>query len=137
MPSTNHSIVQVNLGAEFMKSRKWRVMSELSLDLDGRPLTPDLCVYHQQPADFSRDVVRRTDPPLLTVEIFSPTQGYEDVMEKVTHYLQTWVKSCWVVLPPTRSVTIYTPDGSQKTYDEGIVTDPSIGISADLNVVFS
>ena len=136
-PSYNHSIAQMNLGFEFMKTGQFRVVSELSLDLGGRPLTPDLCVYPPDKVDFRRDTIRRTDAPLVTVEIFSPQQGYEEVMEKVTHYLAAGVKSCWVVMLPTRTVTIYTADGAQRTFTEGLAKDPITELQADLSFVFS
>ncbi len=137
MPSENHAIVQSNLNGEFLKNKEYRVMSELSLELDGRPLTPDLCVYPRKPVDFRHDVVRRTDPPLVVVEIWSPSQDSQEVMDKVEAYLQAGVKTCWVVNPPQRTVTIYTPDGGMKSFVEGHVKDPVTGITADLDAVFS
>jgi Uma2 family endonuclease len=137
MPSRNHAIVQMNLGIEFARNKQYRVLSELALDLGGRPFTPDLSVYPRQPVDFRHDDVRVTEPPLLTVEIFSPTQGYQELMDKVDAYLNNGVKSCWVVNPPQRAITIYLVDGSEKTYVEGEVKDPVTGLSADLHAVFS
>ncbi|MCI0538718.1 MAG: Uma2 family endonuclease [Verrucomicrobiales bacterium] len=137
MPSENHGIVQANLIGEFAKNKEYRVISELSLELSGRPFTPDLSIYPRRPADFRHDNIRVTDPPLVTVQIFSPTQGYQGVMDKVDAYLRNGVKSCWVVNPPQRSITIYSADGSQKTYVEGQVKDPAIGVTADLEAVFS
>src|SRR2546428_1341296 len=103
MPSKNHGIVQTNITVEFAKHKEYRVMSELSLELNGRPLTPDLSVYPRRPVDFRHDTVCRTDPPLLVVEILSPTQGLLGVMDKIEAYLQSGVKSCWVVNPPQRA----------------------------------
>jgi Uma2 family endonuclease len=137
LPSENHAIVQTNLAIEFAKDKRYRVLSELSLELNGRPFTPDLCVYRRQPVDFRHDKVRLTEPPLAAVEIFSPTQGYQEVMDKVEAYLQSGMKTCWVVIPPSRSITIYAADGAQKTYAEGQAVDPATGLTADLAAVFS
>jgi Uma2 family endonuclease len=136
-PSENHSIVQTNLILEFSKHKEYRVMSELSLELDGRPLTPDLSIYARRPADFRHDNVCVSEPPLVTAEIFSPTQGYQEVMDKVEYYLSHDVKTCWVVNPPLRTITIYSADGSQKTCVEGQAVDPATGLTADLAAVFS
>jgi Uma2 family endonuclease len=136
MPGKNHSIIEANLGAEFLKNKDFRVV-ELSLELDGRPVTPDLSVYRRQPVDFRHDEVQLTEPPLLAVEILSPTQGSLPVMEKVEAYLKSGVKSVWMVNPPQRAITIYTPDGKLKTFVEGMVKDPATGLTADLNEVFS
>jgi Uma2 family endonuclease len=137
MPSKNHGIVQMNLGIELAKHKDFRVISELALELSGRPFTPDLCVYPRQPVDFRHDDIRLTDPPLVAVEIFSPTQGYQEVMNKVEAYLTSGVKTCWVVNPPQHAITIFAADGSQKTYVEGQVKDPATGLTADLETVFS
>ena len=137
MPSRNHAIVQLNLGNELAKHKKFRVMSELSLELKGRPLTPDLCVYPRSPADFRHDSVRETVPPLMVVEIWSPSQDSQEVMDKVEAYLQNGVKTCWVVNPPQRAITIYAADGAFKTFVEGQVKDAVTGLAADLDVVFS
>lgn len=52
-------------------------------------------------------------------------------------YLRNGVKTCWVVIPPLRTITIYAADGSQKTFVEGQAVDPAIGLTADLETVFS
>jgi Uma2 family endonuclease len=137
LPSNNHSIAQMNLGIELAKDKGYRIMSELSLELSGRPLTPDLSVYRREPVDFRYDEVHLTEPPVLVVEILSPIQGMLAVMEKVQAYLQNGVKSCWVVNPPQKAISIYTPDGATKIYAEGVVKDPVTGLTADLNAVFS
>ena len=60
MPSKNHGIVQMNLGIEFAKHQDYRTLSELSLELNGRPFTPDLSVYPRQPANFRHETRRIT-----------------------------------------------------------------------------
>lgn len=137
MPSNNHGAIQANLIGEFLKHREFRVMSELSLRFGERDLVPDLSIYRREPLDFRHDQVRRTDPPLVTVEIYSPTQGSLEIMEKVDAYLEAGVLSVWVVTPPIRNVTIFTPDGREHPFTAGVATDPAIGVTADLSVVFS
>ncbi len=137
MPSNNHGAVQMNLGVEFAKHREFRVISELSLRLNERDLTPDLSIYRREPLDLRHDLVRRTDPPLVTVEIYSPTQGSLEIMEKVDAYLAAGVLSVWVVTPPIRNVTIFAADGREHPFTSGVATDPAIGVTADLAAVFS
>ena len=77
---------------ELAQHREFRVTSELGLTLGGgQPLIPDACIYRRQPADFMHDVVKESEPPFVTVEIHSPTQGYGDMMEKVDAYFQNGV----------------------------------------------
>ena len=138
MPSSNHGAIQTNLTIEFAKHLEYRVYNELSLELDERPMTPDLSVYLRAPLDVRHDIIRRTDPPLLTVEILSPTQGSHPVMEKIEYYLQAGVKTCWLVTPPTRTITIYSADGTDRTFVPGQqAVDPAIGVTANVDAVFS
>lgn len=137
MPSLNHGAVQANLIVEFAKHREFRVASELTLNIDGKSFTPDLSIYVRQPIDWRHDQVRATQPPLLAVEIFSPQQGSQGVMDKVDVYFQFGVKSCWVISPPVHAVRILTADGHEESYTEGVIKDPVTGLTADLSVVFS
>lgn len=137
MPSRNHAIAQARLAGQFMQQSKFEVASEMALDLRGQRLIPDLVVYPKRPVDWSNDVVRETEPPLCCVEIFSPQQGYLDVMEKVATYLASGVKSCWVLVPPLRTVTIYLPGEPPRTTSVGIAKDPATGLEADVSAVFS
>ena len=137
MPSRNHGAIQANLIGQFIQQRDFRVYSELSLEFGGKPLTPDLSIYSREPLDFRHDEVQRTDPPLLVVEILSPTQGYQSVMDKVAAYFQNGVKSCWIVSPPIRAITILKPDGTEEVFHSGVAKDPAIGLTADVAAVFS
>ena len=136
-PSLNHGIVQMNLGAEFMRNREFRVVSELTLDIQGKSYTPDLSVYRRAPVNWRRDVPRSPEPPLLVVEIFSPQQGTQEVMDKVEAYFAFGVKSCWVVSPPMHSIQILTADNQEIVLHSGTATDPATGLTADLAAVFS
>jgi len=137
MPSSNHSAVQSNLIVQFSRDSRYRSHSELTLELDGRTFTPDLTVYPRQPLNLRRDILRRTDPPLLVVEIFSPSQGYQEVMNKVEAYFAAGVKSCWLVSPHLHLITVCRPDGTEENFSTGTVTDPATGLTADLEAVFS
>ncbi len=137
MPSRNHAAVQSNLILEFSKDRKYRILSELTLEIDGDRPTPDLCAFLRVPLDFRRDAVREKEPPLMAVEIFSPQQGTQPVLDKVDLYFRHGVKSVWIVSPPLHTIQILTADGGEQTLSSGVATDPVTGLSANLDVVFS
>jgi Uma2 family endonuclease len=137
MPSLNHAAIQANLIGELARHREYRVCSELSLELGGKPLTPDLSIYRRQRLNLRHDVIRSTEPPLLVVEILSAIQGYQSVMDKVEACLKNGVQSCWVVSPPFHTITIFKPDGTQEVFHEGEIKDPATGLTADLAAVFS
>jgi Uma2 family endonuclease len=137
MPSFNHGLVQANLIGEFLHHANYRVVSELTLEIEGVNYTPDLSVYPREPADFRHDNVVRRDPPLVTVEIFSPSQTHQEIVQKAETYLRHGVKSCWIVSPPLRTVTLLLPDGREEVFHGGVATDPATGLTADLSKVFS
>lgn len=138
MPGANHAAIQINLTVQFSKQSAFRIYSELDLRLDGRLLRPDLCLYPREPLNLTRETFRRTDPPLMLVEILSAGQGMEDVMEKKDYYLSVGVQSVWLVVPALRTVTVFTPNGHERIFaSQGVVADPATGVTADLAVVFS
>lgn len=137
MPSLNHAGAQMNRGFLFKQQNTFSVFSELDLELDGVRYTPDLSVYPKRQPDWSQDVIRETNPPLTTVEIFSPKQGYEDVMQKVVAYLDAGVKTCWVLVPPLRTITIYHPGKPPETFSTGMAVDSATGLRAEVAEVFT
>ena len=48
--------------------------------------------------------------PDLVVEVVSPSDRSNEVMEKVREYLDAGVRLIWVVHPEQRMVTVFTPD---------------------------
>lgn len=51
-----------------------------------------------------------TFAPDLAVEVISPNELFEDVMVKVSEYLDAGVRLVWVIDPTTRRAHIYRPD---------------------------
>lgn len=49
-------------------------------------------------------------PPILAVEILSPSDKQEDIQDKVAEYLKAGVNLVWVVDPVFQTVTVYRPD---------------------------
>jgi Uma2 family endonuclease len=137
MPSYNHGAIELNLGTELSKNRSFRVLCELTLDIHGKPYTPDLSAYPRTPLDLRHDVSRMPEPPLLVVEIISPQQPIQEIMDKVDVYFGFGVKSVWVVSPSMHSIQIITPDGREIVISTGTATDPVTGLTADLAAVFS
>ena len=48
-------------------------------------------------------------PPILAVEILSPSDKQEEIDEKIQLYLETGVAIVWVVHPRFKTVTVYRP----------------------------
>ncbi|WP_022835355.1 Uma2 family endonuclease [Salisaeta longa] len=138
MPSKLHSIAQTNLIVTLSGYRpKYQVLSELTLRLGDLDVTPDLVVYRDLSVDFSVDEVRVTEPPLTAVEIASPTQGMQDLLDKIRDLLEHGVQSCWLVLPPLKTITVFTAGMESTTYSSGTITDPVTDIAVEWEAVFA
>jgi Uma2 family endonuclease len=137
MPSFNHGVAQLNLGVEFAKNRDFRSASEVTLEFEGKNYTPDLIVYPKQTVDWRHDEIQRADPPLAVVEIFSPLQTQQSIMNKIEVYFRNGIKSCWLLAPYLKTITILGPDGKEHVFNSGVATDPYTGLSAEVSAVFS
>lgn len=137
MPSKAHGYIQWNLSVALAAFRdQYTGFSELTLELDGRELTPDLSVYPKTDVDLVHDELRVTDPPLLAVEIASPTQNIQDLIDKIDFLLDAGVQSCWLVQPPLQTVTVFSGNMDGTTASSGSVTDPVLDIEVSLKAIF-
>lgn len=142
MPSYNHSLLQLKLGAALINaySDKFQFHSELELDLPNaqRPSIPDICIYPKKPLDWVNDLLKMKEPPLTTIEILSPMQNIEEIKNKIfINYFPAGVKSAWLVIPSIQTISIYSPDGKVDTFAAGTIHDPSNGIALNLESIFS
>ncbi len=133
-PSFNHAAIAVTIGAEINKDRTFRAFSELSLLIDGKEYLPDISVYPWRKLNLNDDIVKTTEMPLLAIEIVSPFQGVQDLIEKAKVYLRAGIRSVWLVHPFTRSISVITPEGTTH-YHEGTLHDPT-GMTLDLAAIF-
>jgi Uma2 family endonuclease len=87
-----------------------------SSDLVKGSRTPDLMFYSgDRVARYMAENPGHGDRPLplvpdLVIEVISPTDNYNDVLEKVNAYLADGVRMIWLVEPKSRTVTVYEVD---------------------------
>lgn len=138
MPSKNHAIVQMNLGFELRKryDDRYSILSELSLELPDHPAVPDLAIFPKLTFDPLNDEVRMTQMPLGVVEIISPSQGQEELIEKARRYFAAGVQSYWLVNPAFRIVHVTHDARSFRTVTEGVLRDEVLGVEVELGAVF-
>lgn len=137
LPSLNHGQLQFLLSGALLPYRNdFTIASELTLELGDLRVTPDLCVYPKLDIDYQRDVIRMTDPPLLAIEILSPTQSQQEVVNRIHGMLDAGVESCWLVQPATESITIFTGDEKPATVSTDMLRDPATDIEVDLTDIF-
>ena len=139
MPSLNHSVVQLRLGLAFSAGKEFSILPELTLELpDGQRLTPDISVYPQLTLDWRHDTVRMKAMPKLAVEIPSPSQGFQDIEDKLDLYFANGVESVWVVQPGMQAIAIYLPDAPRPlVFTTGEAKDPVTGLTARLEEIFA
>ncbi len=66
--------------------------------------------------------------PVLAVEILSPSDKQEDILDKVQAYLKAGVKLIWIVEPVFRTVTVYRPDADPTFFNftQDLTADPHL-----------
>ncbi len=137
VPSISHSRTELRLGVAFFRYEpEYTSFIELSLELDGWRGTPDICVYPHMEIDPLNDKVRMTEPPLIAVEIISPSQSQQDLVDKIRAMLDAGVQSCWLVQPALRTITVFAGAERPETFTRGTLADPATGIEVDLAEVF-
>ena len=139
MPDTIHSLVQSNLIFELRPrfGPQYRVLSELSLATVPVGTTPDLALYPPFSPDYENRQPRRADPPLCCIEIQSPSQSLEEMVNKTGTYFQFGVRSCWVVAPAVQGVFVYEGPGRYLFFHgDDVLRDEQLGIELPLATVF-
>ncbi|MFB6272140.1 MAG: Uma2 family endonuclease [Salinibacter sp.] len=137
LPSRNHGFIQAILTGELLRYREqYTAFSELTLQIGDLRVTPDLCVYPKMSMNFQKDEVRMTEPPLLAIEILSPTQSQQDVVNRINNMLDAGVQSCWLVQPATESITIFVDEQKPTTVSTGPLRDPATDIEVNLDDIF-
>ena len=138
MGSRNHSYVQANLIVALDKLEHFAVYSELSLEINGLEYKPDVCIYelNQGVESFLDDIIRMQDMPLLAIEILSPRQFSQIIIDKFKAYFKAGIQSCWLVIPNAKTILVYNDLETIIPFSSGILTDPKLQISIPLQAIF-
>ena len=139
MPSLNHARVQASLIRQLANTynEKYDILSELTIDFPVKWAVPDISIYPITPADWQNDVIKRPEIPLLAIEILSPRQVFDDILDKIKKiYFPAGMASVWVVLPSAQSVMIFTPNTKPQTFNSGLMHDAASGFEIDLDKIF-
>jgi Uma2 family endonuclease len=141
MGSRNHSYLQIKLGALLLELDKYLVLSEISLDsspleTNTKEMRPDLALYPKLTIDFLQDEIRMQTMPLLVIEILSPRQSIDEILEKFRGYFKLGVQSCWLVLPPLKSVSVFSSPNQEQTFSQGELVDNVLNIRLAVKSIF-
>jgi Uma2 family endonuclease len=122
MPSKKHSMTQTSLTVLFGTDERFTTFVELSLDATSINLSqfdmkakdeliPDISVYSEAlPFDdkLGSDEVRVTQMPDLAVEVLSPSQTLNELLNKMEAFFALGVKSCWLAMPSLEVVRVFS-----------------------------
>jgi Uma2 family endonuclease len=137
MGSYNHSGIQAKLAALFILLNKYSVLTELSLDINGIEYQPNVCLYLKRGLSKPRDISKISELPLLVVEILSPSQPINEIIDNFEVYFSAGIKSCWLVEPVTEVVAVYSTLTQHKTFSSGEIIDETLDLRlADLRHIF-
>ena len=126
----NNIAVEVTLYAR--KRRKGFVATnDSSVLLERDPDTvrgPDVA-YFESVANFRELQPKHSEiPPVLAVEVLSPSDSFRKVSNKIKLFLSAGVKLVWLVDPEEQTISVYRPDGSWKVIaaDQQLIGDPEL-----------
>jgi Uma2 family endonuclease len=138
MPSKNHAMLQNRFGFELTLhyEDKYTVLSEVKLNTPPVDMVPDVAIYPLMEFDSLHDETKMNEMPLGAIEIISPSQGDQELVDKIARYFDFGVKSCWLVQPTFRIVTVFSSKTTFKTFIDGELHDTVLDIKLDLKRVF-
>lgn len=139
MADKNHSKMQFRLStalAEYEEQRRISIFPEVDLDLQGWLVRPDISLLPYMDYDWEHDEIVLQTVPLVAIEITSARQPVSDLFDKARKYFAHGVQSCWIIIPPTRTITVLSPLTKTTSYSSGILTDPATGITISLDDIF-
>lgn len=137
-PSKNHSILQSRLSFELTLhyQETYSLLPEVKLNTPPADMVPDIAIYPLMEFDSLHDETKMEEMPLGAIEIISPSQGDQELVDKISRYFDFGVKSCWLVQPTFRIVTVFSDKTTFKTFIDGELYDPILDIRLDLNRIF-
>lgn len=145
MPNLTHGSIQANLVFKLKAAYRsqYRIASEVTLATKPDGSTPDVLIYSLMPLGFGDEPAKRTDAPLLCIEIYgaarrSPSQSLEQMVDKTAVYFTFGVQFCWIVAPAVKGVFVYDrPAHYSFFYQDDTLRDPNTGFELPLSAIFA
>lgn len=139
MGSYFHSCIQANLASLLIMSKQFRVLTELSLDIDGIDYEPDLSLYAKTKlgVTHSRDIIKMTEMPLGVIEVLSPSQNIDMMFDKFEIYFEAGIRSCWLILPSMKTISVYSSLDDYQVFHTGeVIKDSCLDVSLTVDDLF-
>ncbi len=139
MPNLTHGSLQANLIIQIAVKygSEYRIASEVALATQPTGTTPDIVLYPNRDLNFINEISKQTDAPLLAIEIQSPSQSIDEMIDKAIQFFAFGVKSCWVVVPAMKGIAVYADAEHYQFFQhDDILKDATLNIEIELNKVF-
>jgi Uma2 family endonuclease len=139
LPNFHHGIIQSSLGFQLNLNyrKRFRIASELHVDLLVRERVPDLAIYESTPFDPDDNPLVMS-APLGAIEILSEMQSISVLKKKSKEYFNADTRSYWLVLPSFQSIYVFSSPNDYEIYRHtDILKDKILDIELDLSEVFS
>ncbi|MEP6900285.1 MAG: Uma2 family endonuclease [Actinomycetota bacterium] len=135
MPTYNHSYICLEIIIQILALQKFRPLPELTLNI-GKGITPDISVYPIELApqpNFFSDIIRYDKMPHLAIEVVSPSQNIQDLLEKAQMLIEAGAKTVWTVEPFSHSIWVTNEEGTKLFHNTTIESE---GITVDFQKIF-
>ncbi|BAZ51173.1 hypothetical protein NIES4103_38220 [Nostoc sp. NIES-4103] len=117
MAQGKHSIIQTRLSTAINQvgqpQQKALALTELRCTFGGRSLVPDIAVFEWSriPTDEDGEIANRFNSyPDFTIEILSPEQFPNRVIDKIIFCINQGTKLGWFIDPNDKSVMVFQPN---------------------------
>lgn len=117
MPQGEHSTLQIRLGTAInevvVPGKLAHAFTELRCTFSGRSIVPDIAVFawSRIPRTERGRIANRFDcHPDWVIEILSPEQSANQVIEKILYCLNAGTRLGWLIDPQDESVMVFQPD---------------------------
>lgn len=120
-PGKTHQRILLNLSIAFRRTldNGCTVYPEIELLLDDNILVPDISILCN---DDTPKATRHQKPPLIVIEIVSPSSSSRDHITKRYKYESLGIKEYWIVSPEEKCVTVlYFAANTHEMYCSGQV----------------
>ncbi len=112
MPNAKHSGIAgrfvIELGIYLKKQNIGRVYPEAHFQIGADKRIPDVAFVSAEKIPQAGEPQKFWSfAPDLAIEIVSPTDFYQDVLEKIDDYFKADVKQVWLINPEKETLTIY------------------------------
>lgn len=139
IPNFNHGYIQLNIGIALRKryGKAYSIASEVAIPVGEREVTPDVLVFPKRSINWFDTKPELSEPPILAIEIRSPSQPIEKVIDKAKAMLDSGVRAVWIIQPALKTVSVLTKDTPPKTFVEGTISDGISRIELSFEEIFA